>query len=123
MTRGKPTLDDGVSDLDDLESKAKAATPGPWSVWSSNSHLRISSDATGRDGDVCSAVVATDGVPVLAIGRQDADYIAALNPTTALPRRRVPRAEEAEERSRSMAIPCSRCCRHGRIHRLSSCGA
>jgi len=27
-------------------------TPGPWEWWTSNSFLRLSSKATGKDGDV-----------------------------------------------------------------------
>lgn len=41
-------------------------TPGPWSISTSCSFRRISSDATGRDGDVLHAVVQrSDGHPDL----------------------------------------------------------
>jgi hypothetical protein len=37
------------------------ATPGPWRWWTSCSYNRLSSDATGRDGDVLRAVRYRDG--------------------------------------------------------------
>lgn len=41
-------------------------TPGPWRLWTSNSFRRISSDASGADGDVLHAVVqCSDGHPDL----------------------------------------------------------
>ena len=41
-------------------------TPGPWEIWTSFSFCRISSKATGRDGDVLHAVVQSrDGHPDL----------------------------------------------------------
>jgi hypothetical protein len=43
----------------------KRHTPGPWRIWTSNSFRRISSDATGHDGDVLHAVVQRDGHPDL----------------------------------------------------------
>lgn len=47
-------------------------TEEPWSVWTSNSHIRIS--ARG-DGDVVSATIARDGKPVLSISLEDAERI------------------------------------------------
>ena len=39
-------------------------TPGPWRWWTSCSFRRLSSEATGRDGDVLSAVTQrSDGHP------------------------------------------------------------
>ena len=39
-------------------------TPGPWKWWTSCSYRRLSSDATGHDGDVLTAVVQrSDGHP------------------------------------------------------------
>lgn len=41
-------------------------TPGPWKIWTSCSFRRISSEATGNDGDVLHAVVQrSDGHPDL----------------------------------------------------------
>lgn len=64
-------------DLEALERLEAEATPGPWEVWSSNSHLRLTRPG-GPDGGVCSAMVASDGVPVLAVRRSNIELIAAL---------------------------------------------
>ena len=41
-------------------------TPGPWRIWTSCSFRRISSAATGKDGDVlCAVVQRSDGHPDL----------------------------------------------------------
>lgn len=41
-------------------------TPGPWEIWTSCSFRRISSKATGKDGDVLHAVIQrSDGHPDL----------------------------------------------------------
>lgn len=43
---------------------AGAHTPGPWKWWTSCSFRRLSSEATGRDGDVLHAVIQRgDGHP------------------------------------------------------------
>ena len=56
--------------LDDLEAKAKAATPGPW-------HSRHYPD--------CASLVKMPSDEIQDITRpEDADFIAALNPTVAL---------------------------------------
>lgn len=52
-------------------------TPGPWKWFTSNSHMRLSSLSTGRDGDVIHAYTAADGVPVVNVKWQDAELIAA----------------------------------------------
>lgn len=36
-------------------------TPGPWKWWTSNSFLRLSSQATGKDGGVIDSYVMKDG--------------------------------------------------------------
>lgn len=36
-------------------------TPGPWKWWTSNSFLRLSSQATGKDGGVIDFYVMKDG--------------------------------------------------------------
>ena len=53
-------------------------TPGPWKWFTSNSHMRLSSLATGRDGDVVSAYKAVDGMAVVNVKKADADLIAAV---------------------------------------------
>lgn len=51
---------------DKTQCAQPAHTPGPWRIWTSNSFRRISSDATGKDGDVLHAVVhRSDGHPDL----------------------------------------------------------
>lgn len=52
-------------------------TPGPWKWFTSNSHMRLSSLATGRDGDVVHAYTSADGMPVVNVKWQDAELIAA----------------------------------------------
>lgn len=48
------------------EPRAPRHTPGPWRMWTSNSYRRISSEATGKDGDVlCAVVQRSDGHPDL----------------------------------------------------------
>ncbi len=53
-------------------------TPGPWRWWTSNSFRRLSSDATGKDGDVLSATVSrSDGHPDLIVSEADMKLIGA----------------------------------------------
>lgn len=52
-------------------------TPGPWGWFTSNSHMRLSSLTTGRDGDVVGAYKAADGMAVVSVKKSDADLIAA----------------------------------------------
>lgn len=51
-------------------------TPGPWSWWTSNSVLRLSSDATRKDGDVLHAVVHRNFADVVC-SEADRNLIAA----------------------------------------------
>lgn len=69
-------------DIDALEVKAQetkalvaAATRGPWRWWTSNSMRRLSSDPSGKDGDVAHARIASDGVPDIAIREEDMAFI------------------------------------------------
>lgn len=64
-------------ELDKLAAKDVAATRGPWEVWSSCSHLRITGPSQ-QDGGVLSAVHASDGVPVVAVRAEDMEAIVAL---------------------------------------------
>jgi len=53
-------------------------TPGPWEWWTSNSFLRLSSEADGKDGGViCPTVSRSDGHPDLIVKREDMALIAA----------------------------------------------
>lgn len=44
---------------------AEPITPLPWVWWTSNSHNRLSSETTGKDGGVLCAVKASDGFPII----------------------------------------------------------
>ena len=51
-------------------------TPGPWRWWTSCSWRRLSSVATGKEGDVaCPYVSKTDGHPDLNISEADMQFI------------------------------------------------
>lgn len=52
-------------------------TPGPWEWWTSNSFLRLSSKATGKDGGVIDSTVMRDGHPTLVVKKEDMALIAA----------------------------------------------
>ncbi|EHJ3833300.1 TPA: hypothetical protein ACWV6L_000688 [Salmonella enterica subsp. enterica serovar Muenchen] len=52
-------------------------TPGPWQWCTSNSFLRLSSQATGKDGGVIDSYVMRDGHPSLRVSKEDMDLIAA----------------------------------------------
>lgn len=54
--------------------------PGPWSWWTSCSFRRLSSDPTGKDGDVLYAVVHRDGVGDIQASEGTKAYIAACHP-------------------------------------------
>lgn len=68
-------------DMDNLEALARAATPGPWLWWTSNSYMRLS--ARG-DGDVMHGERLYDGVCTVNIKRADAAFTEALDPATVL---------------------------------------
>lgn len=52
-------------------------TPGPWQWWTSNSFLRLSSQATGKDGDVIDSFKMSDGATSLSVKIDDMHLIAA----------------------------------------------
>lgn len=52
-------------------------TPGPWKWWTSNSFLRLSSEATGKDGDVIDSYKMSDGYTSLSVKYEDMHLIAA----------------------------------------------
>ncbi len=59
------------------QALAEPISPLPWTWWTSNSHNRLSSDPTMRDGDVLSAVRATDGLPIVNSKKYDRELIVA----------------------------------------------
>lgn len=74
--------------IDDLERKAKAATPGPWYAWDRGVGWLIALDP---DGDVRLP----EGMRTDLGRREDAEFIAAANPTTIL--RLIEAARRAED--------------------------
>jgi|AGFS01.1.fsa_nt_gi hypothetical protein len=52
-------------------------TPGPWMWWTSNSFLRLSSQATGKDGDVIDSFKMSDGATSVSVKVPDMHLIAA----------------------------------------------
>jgi len=67
------------AEFDKLVVLEKKATPGPWRWWTSCSFRRLSSDATGKDGDVLRAVLQRwDGHPDVHASEDDKALIAAV---------------------------------------------
>ncbi len=52
-------------------------TPYPWRWFTSNSHARLSSEVTGKDGDVIHAYKAYDGMACVNVSQSDMAVIAA----------------------------------------------
>ena len=52
-------------------------TPYPWKWFTSNSHNRLSSEVTGKDGDVIHAFKASDGMVCVNVNQRDMAVIAA----------------------------------------------
>ncbi|EOC1307559.1 hypothetical protein ACI09E_000724 [Cronobacter dublinensis] len=52
-------------------------TPGPWEWWTSNSFLRLSSQATGKDGGVIDSYAMSDGHTSCSVSMADMALIAA----------------------------------------------
>lgn len=70
--------------LAEWERVEKAATAGPWTWWTSCSFRRLSSDATGKDGDVLAGdIQRSDGHPDVLCSDGDRAFIAAAR--TAVP--------------------------------------
>lgn len=63
-----------------LKILAQQATPWPWKWFTSNSHNRLSSVASGKDGDVISAFKAVDGAACVSISHDDMAFIEAAHP-------------------------------------------
>lgn len=68
-----------------LKQLAEQATRGEWSVWTSNSVRRITTNGK-QDGGVLSAITCRDGMPDLYGNNRDNDlaYIAAASPDVVL---------------------------------------
>lgn len=73
-----------MTDISELVQKIKTAaekaTPGKWTWWTSNSFLRLSSDATAKDGGVIDSYRMTDGHTSLRVSKADQDFIALCFP-------------------------------------------
>lgn len=77
-----------------LKILAQQATPWPWKWFTSNSHNRLSSVASGKDGDVISAFKAVDGAACVSISHDDMAFIEAAHPGAVL--ELIERLEAAE---------------------------
>jgi hypothetical protein len=53
--------------LERIKKVLSRMTKGPWRWWTSNSFRRLSSDPSGKDGDVMYACVQSDGHPDIAV--------------------------------------------------------
>jgi hypothetical protein len=82
MTTTHPSANDSGLNLDHLAALARAATPGPWSWWTSNSTLRLTG-ADGRDGGVLYGY-ARQGDGDVNCALNDQTFIAAANPAAVL---------------------------------------
>jgi hypothetical protein len=101
-----------IIDLDDLEAKARAATPGPWIVWSQQPEVAIMS----TEIEVASINTWRSGADEGRIAA-DQDFIAATNPAVVLELVRRLGAAEGIVRALSArppnpTIPCPLCYVH-----------
>lgn len=78
-----------------LKELAKLATPWPWKWFTSNSHNRLSSVPSGKDGDVISAFKAADGAACVSISQGDMAFIEAAHPGAVI--ELIERLEAAEK--------------------------
>lgn len=85
---------------EELEKVAREATPGPWAWWTSCSYRRLSSEATGKDGDVLHGVAHKDGVVDIQGSTANKIFIETFNPGTALAL--LERVRKAEARVREL---------------------
>lgn len=67
-------------DTQQLKELAQRATAWPWKWFTGNSHNRLSSVPSGKDGDVISAFKAVDGVACVSVSRADMAFIEAAHP-------------------------------------------
>jgi len=92
-----------LPDLDQLEALARAATPGPWSWWASNSTLRLTG-ADGRDGGVLYGYVHS-GDGDINCAPKDQAFIAAANPAAVLALIALARRAQHAETGAQAALP------------------
>lgn len=85
-----------------LKILAQQATPWPWKWFTSNSHNRLSSVASGKDGDVISAFKAADGVACVSISQDNMAFIEAAHPGAVI--ELIERLEAADKDGREYAI-------------------
>lgn len=85
-----------------LKELAQLATPSPWKWFTSNSHNRLSSVPSGKDGDVISAFRATDGVACVSISQDDMAFIEAAHPGAVI--ELIEQLEAADKDGREYAI-------------------
>jgi hypothetical protein len=102
-----PTASPELPDLDHLEALARAANPGPWEWWTSNSVLRLSA-ADGIDGGVLQAYSHRGGSNICC-GMSDRAFIAAANPAAvltliALARRAQPEGEAPQAEQPALTV-------------------
>jgi len=65
--------------FDRIKKVLSRMTAGPWRWWTSNSFRRLSSDPSGKDGDVAYGCVHSDGHPDIAVPNEyDMEGIALL---------------------------------------------
>ena len=83
-----------LPDLEKLEALARAATPGPWSWWTSNSTLRLTG-ADGRDGGVLYGYARQGGGDVNCAPNDQA-FTASANPAVVLALIAVARRSQRE---------------------------
>jgi hypothetical protein len=63
-------------DIDAIEERSKAATPGPWKLWDGCSWRRFGSETTGQT--IIEPVKArSDGHPDLSLREEDAEFVCA----------------------------------------------
>jgi len=106
-----PTASPELPDLDHMEALARAATPGPWCWWTSNSTLRLTG-ADGRDGGVLYGY-ARQGDGDVNCAPNNQAFIAAANPAAvlaliALARRAQPECEAPQAEPEPMNTQSSR---------------
>jgi len=65
-------------DLSLIKTALAHMTKGPWRWWTSNSFRRLSSDPSGKDGDVAYGCVHSDGHPDIAISEENMEGIVVM---------------------------------------------
>ncbi|SQK75782.1 ead/Ea22-like family protein [Tatumella ptyseos] len=95
-----------------IKAAAKKATPGKWMWWTSNSFLRLSSDATAKDGGVIDSYRMEDGHTSLQVSKSDQDFIALCFPeniTVIIDALEKAQARIAELEARTVNTPGTKC--------------